>query len=149
MQKFRIWDGKTMHYPEGDPDVYLSMTGKVYILGLVTLYDHEASIDPSCDTAFIEIQNAIVMPCVGLKDCNDKEIYEGDLISLETADDNFIGVIKFGDYNNGDLTFHLGYYVDFVKTLASRCFRRDLGFWSKETKVIGNIHENPELLKGA
>ena len=26
-------------------------------------------------------------------------------------------------------------------------YRKDIGFWQNEIKVIGNIHDNPELLK--
>lgn len=34
------------------------------------------------------------------------------------------------------------FYVDW-----DDMFRRDLGYWSKRCEVVGNVHDNPELLK--
>ncbi len=72
-----------------------------------------------------------LMQFTGLKDKNGKEIYEGDIIRNL---DKEIGEIKW-------LSF--GWYV--------HCPKIDDGLhWlnQKEVEVIGNIYENPELLKG-
>lgn len=63
----------------------------------------------------------------GLKDENGKEIYEGDIVR-----------VSYG-YN---------YEVRQFKTGAWRIGRDDLCVWADSSGVIGNIHENPELLEG-
>lgn len=75
-----------------------------------------------------------------LTDKNGKKIFEGDIVEGWdfTAEDGGYGVVTFDDgafevvgscYNNTVGTFHENYY-------------------GKDFEVIGNIHDNPELLKG-
>lgn len=87
----------------------------------------------------------------GLKDRNGKEIYEGDIITFP-----YISPMgDIGDNENeytyyGNVIFEDGIFI--VQPIKA-----DSGFWSKQVLfnvvkqkgyVIGNIHENPELLKG-
>lgn len=73
----------------------------------------------------------------GLKDKNDKEIYEGDVISLrdeEWEDDIIKNVIV--KYEPGSFFV---YFSGFKYSLWS-CYDYDM-------EIIGNIHENPEILR--
>lgn len=78
-----------------------------------------------------------LMQYTGLKDKNGKEIYEGDIIQLWKDKIKAYKVeIKWNDH-------YLGYepwcqYIDGLDSPEQ---------WGYEMEVIGNIYENPELLK--
>lgn len=81
----------------------------------------------------------------GLNDENDRNIFEGDIV--RDTEDNCIGVVKFGIYDNpgraDDLGGHLGFHIQWVEKIA---MRRDILFWADKIKVIGNIFDNQELI---
>ena len=89
-------------------------------------------------------QQIKLMQYTGLKDKNDVEIYEGDIVSFTLFDcfDNdmqHIGKILF---NNG--AFYIEYMDkdELYNSLLCYVISQD-----DEFEVIGNIHENPELLE--
>ena len=75
----------------------------------------------------------------GLKDKNGKEIYEGDILKHWYSDSLFNWLISFDD---GSFVLQNigvdGYLMDKYKLTESGCLDRE---------VIGNMYENPELLK--
>lgn len=87
----------------------------------------------------------------GLQDKNGTKIFEGDIVKIIDVKETFIASVKFGDYNQPDkiLKTHIGFYFD-IANLAS--YRKDMGYWFGKTfseiEVIGNIHDNSELLEG-
>ncbi|MGQ2227173.1 YopX family protein [Fructobacillus fructosus] len=76
----------------------------------------------------------------GLHDKNGREIYDGDIVKLHV-------VILSPDYNVGVIEYspEFGYCINFRKSIAPQ------EYWAGNDKytieVIGNIHENPELLE--
>lgn len=95
----------------------------------------------------------------GLKDKNGKEIYEGDLLAeidhineLEAWGKPII--VEWGEYKSEKDTFELsggtvGFVVRYFDGSINGIHSMDdtYGFKSIDTIVLGNIYENPELLK--
>lgn len=72
----------------------------------------------------------------GLKDSSGKEIYEGDILSLREGSDEMIKVIDF---------YAAITELDLSEMMNLR--RLDYYFERGEVRVIGNVHDNPELLE--
>lgn len=70
-----------------------------------------------------------LMQFIGVRDINGKDIYEGDILKSGAG----IGVVKF--YNGA-----FRYDISIKQNEFTGCLYFDT--------VIGNIHENPELLNG-
>lgn len=91
------------------------------------------------DLCFYTVIFETVGQFTGLHDKNGKEIYEGDICTVS---------LKFFDIKNektkvifkdGCFYFQYGYSDDYVKSYKA---------WETDSvEVIGNIHNNPEMLK--
>lgn len=77
----------------------------------------------------------------GLKDKNGKEIYEGDIIGCHNPD---IKHLIF--YNEKQGRFMAALNGDIENDFVGVCGLDD-SRWNASKEVIGNIHDNPELIK--
>lgn len=77
----------------------------------------------------------------GLKDKNGKEIYEGDIIGCHNPK---IKHLIF--YNEKQGRFMAALNGDIENDYTSVCGLDD-SRWNASKEVIGNIHDNPELIK--
>lgn len=122
-------------------------------------------------TYFIRIPYDVIPETVGqyteLKDKNNKKIFEGDIVQYNTYDDfDCQSVVKFGEYNQDgsageySATKCIGFYVEVDNFTCPdwcenepECFsdyrkQQNIKEVAQECEVIGNIHDNPELLGG-
>ena len=139
--KFRGWDSK-----------YSYMNYKVLVGNLDDQDDnytaHAAWIDPfkvdyDCEPHwcnFDEHSSLILMQYTGLKDKNGKEIFEGDILEFKIYDFN---LNRNGWTVRGQVKFACGQFVAF--NIEGLC--EVLAHGTSHMEVIGNIHENPELLE--
>ncbi len=100
----------------------------------------------------IQEKDWIVMQYTGLKDNDDVEIYEGDIVRGRY--ENEVEIIVFGNIGydgkwNGLTGFTLkSWESKHWETHESDGFYElEYHFEPEELEVVGNIYENPELLK--
>jgi uncharacterized phage protein (TIGR01671 family) len=94
-----------------------------------------------------EVYTSTVGQYTGLKDRNEKRIFEGDILDYINADGELIGypcVVRFGEYNCSCCDGVYGWVFD------GECGDiRDFAGCEEcgPYQIIGNIHDNPDLLK--
>lgn len=128
--KFRVWD-KEINYL--DYRVRVTSTDK---------YEKVEVLDCFSDWREIKDSDYALMRNTGLRDKNWQEIYEGDILKIQTSD--FYSK-KINDEYKGQVCFSRGGF--FVLTDG---YHTDFCLWGKSTvtmEVVGNIYENPELLE--
>ncbi len=124
-------------------------------------YDGEKMYDamPIIDFKVYEINGIALMQYTGLKDKNGKEIFEGDIVKttvgrhlwwyLVTTDSNFGGnnlylITRYRNFRHIDVEDEIEWGDFFVNECRDTLTEYNA---NKNLEVIGNIYENPELLK--
>ena len=117
--KFRVWDKQGKEYTKDE--AYLFSDGYLYVCG--------RSINDDPDRYIVE-------QCTGLKDANGKLIYEGDIIFINGEKWRVI-------WNDEDCAF----FFSNSKEVYHQPIFPDFYMMTDDFEVIGNIHENAELMK--
>jgi len=142
--KFRVWQTKRK--------MYLYQRNSV-IDNNGDLYEMKSGLKP------LNPDIHTVEQCTGLKDCEGNLIFEGDVLSFtywwfdgNVAETQLTGIIVYDPntmsyqlkgVKNKEWESHTGYHNDqeYLTPFS------ELTFDEADFKVLGNIHENPELLK--
>ena len=128
-----------------------AINGGQWLYGHFTEYAGTSQIWTATDDG---TWNSIVDPATvgqytGLTDKNGVKIFEGDIVKLKnsTPKGEWIAVVEFG---NPNASYSWSWQL---KYLSGDNFNRDVLLWvdmeecGATCEVIGNIHDNPELLK--
>ena len=141
--KFRAWD---IAYK-----LYRIVDGNNLFIADNEIYDYDCSRSPEMKYV---TKDYILEQFTGLNDKNGVEIYEGDIVAIKVYDENKRLVGPIERRNGGaywikhqeacDKYLHQ-IHCEVCETTSSVSL---LDFFdSYQLNVIGNIHENPELLK--
>lgn len=123
MNKKNKFRGKTLN---GGQWVYGSLLQDDYgNCCIVEFVDHHEQ--------WYDVESNSVGQFTGLYDKNGKEIYEGDILDVEGE-----AVLYVVEWHDAGLK---------ARQVSNRS-TIGLSNWNKWISVIGNVHDNPELLKG-
>lgn len=132
--KFRAWykplfDEESPHYVYDVEQIYDGFINKGHCeLGWVSSFG-----------SLLDSDEYIIEQCTGLKDKNGKLIYEGDIVEIMVWDDIEEDMVETKGkvyWSKEDASFLI--YVSFDE---------EYPLYGQEIKVIGNIHENADLLE--
>lgn len=106
-------------------------SGNTYI---VWEYESCKGVKQSISSKTISVIPSTVGQYTGLTDKNGVKIFEGDIVAIENE-----GVYAAIKYNDSNAAFYVE-DEDHEEYLGEA--------WETDVVIIGNVHDNPELLKG-
>nr|DAI38441.1 MAG TPA: YopX protein [Caudoviricetes sp.] len=130
--RFRAWNKATKEMYGADDIIAINFEEKE--ICVQTIY-FEQGLPDSRDLDYYDFDDIVLMQSTGMRDKNDREIFEGDII--DSTDGFLTGVIEF--------RVSLGMFVSCLVEYNN--FERLCNIASSR-KIIGNIWEDGELLDG-
>lgn len=161
--KFRAWDGKKMYLPEysDKEDFHILPDGTI-------VETHEHGPDRH-ELTTPRGPNWLLMQYTGIKDKNGKDIYEGDILKFHyffgilgpnmgvaESEHELTGIIEFEELGLGLRAIKGEHWKGYTGYADGECDSSVLALYAmnegaiheESFEIIGNIHDNPELLQG-
>lgn len=123
--KFRAWDKENE---------------KMVKVSSISLENNEIAVKDFGTYHFFRIKDIELMQYIGLKDKNNKEIYEGDIVLVKPGGTStwYKTVVKFKE----------GAFIASLIDGEDYIYIFNRGFDSNDFEIIGNIYKNKNLLEG-
>lgn len=133
--RFRAWDKihKTMY--EADDIMYIDFEEKE--ICVQTIY-FEQGLPDSRDLDYYDFDDIVLMQSTGMRDKNDREIFEGDILKVTNLS-SWLEVVSFNSNKAMFVSKETKRKIE--ETPLYDLFNTDIF----EVEIIGNIHTNPEL----
>lgn len=136
--RFRAWNKATKEMYGADEIIAINFEEKE--ICVQTIY-FEQGLPDSRDLDYYDFDDIVLMQSTGMRDKNDREIFEGDIVKVTDGDER----TNFPDGGIGticDLDEIFVWYID--GQVHNGLFDISQEYY---IEVIGNIYENQELLE--
>lgn len=110
-------------------------------VGLLTfMFGQYAIVNETDENTVYLIDKETIGQSIGLKDKNGVEIFEGDIVQYRDGEYSYLGIVKRDCYQ---------FFIDGIEPDDNYDFIDVSNTFdgTSSLEVIGNIHENPELLE--
>ena len=128
--RFRAWNKATKEMYGADDIIAINFEEKE--ICVQTIY-FEQGLPDSRDLDYYDFDDIVLMQSTGLRDKNDREIFEGDVIKVNY----WLEVVSFSE----EKVMFVSKNIGFPETSLYDLFNSDIF----TVEIIGNIYENPKL----
>ena len=126
-----------------------------HIIGANDSFESDECVEINAvSNSVIEVDPTTIGQCTGLSDNNGKLIFEGDIVRDEYGLEFYVEISQhfqqtrlYPVNEEAKKRFYSGFGID----ILSWMYRIEILNWmypEMELEIIGNIHDNPELLSG-
>lgn len=152
--KFRAWDKEYEKMTYFDDEDYSYSCPEVFRLEQV--FKKDCNYNDYEDFRYEDITDEVeLMQYTGLHDKNGKEIYEGDIVTstdypfIDEGKQNYIGIVEYYE-DIAQFGFTLKCVNKNKRGISNgfnEGFEANNDLICEDLEIIGNIYDNPELLK--
>lgn len=137
--RFRAWNKATKEMYGADDIIAINFEEKE--ICVQTIY-FEQGLPDSRDLDYYDFDDIVLMQSTGMRDKNDREIFEGDILKVTNLS-SWLEVVSFNEDKAMFISKEIKREVE--ETPLYDLFNTDIF----EIETIGNIYTNPKLAEGS